>query len=69
MSGNLPGGKPRRAPLLHGDWLDPQFERVLSEVFARFDADGDGALCTAELQSFARACSVEGAELCEDELE
>ena len=26
-------------------------------------------LCTAELQSFARACSVEGAELCEDELE
>lgn len=58
----------RRKQLLHGDWLEPQLERVLLEVFGRFDADGDGALNKAELQAFAAACN-DGETLPDDELE
>ena len=61
-------GGGRRKQLLHGDWLDPQLERVLLEVFAKFDADDDGALNEAELQTFAAACN-DGEELGEDELQ
>ena len=40
----------RRKQLLHGDWLDPQLERVLLEIFGRFDQDSDNALNETELQ-------------------
>ena len=33
------------------------FATVLCEIFARFDADGDGKLNTAEMQAYARACN------------
>jgi hypothetical protein len=49
------------------DWLAPGFEAVLSEIFSRFDADGDGSLSVPELQSFVRACN-DGEEMDEDEL-
>jgi hypothetical protein len=60
--------KGRRKQLLHGDWLDPQLERVLLEIFGRFDVDSDGALNKRELQEFAGACN-NGETLPEDELQ
>lgn len=49
------------------DWLAPGFEAVLTEIFSRFDADGDGSLSVPELQAFVRACNG-GEEMDEDEL-
>lgn len=34
--------------------LSEKFRLVLGEVFRRFDKDGDGALCRAELEEFAK---------------
>jgi hypothetical protein len=48
------------------DWLAPGFQAVLSEVFSRFDADGDGSWSVPELQAFVCACN--GEEMDEDEL-
>ena len=48
----------RRKQLLHGDWLDPQLERVLLEIFGRFDQDSDNALNQTELQVFPYEYSV-----------
>ena len=62
------GGGGRRKQLLYGDWLDPQLERVLLEVFGRFDADGDDALNETELQAFVAACN-HGEALPPDELQ
>ena len=64
----MPPKKGRRKQLLHGDWLDPQLERVLLEIFGRFDVDSDGALNEGELQAFAGACN-NGETLPEDELQ
>ena len=50
------------------DWLSAPLLKALQATFQRFDADGDGMLCVAELQAFARACNY-GDELDEDELE
>ena len=48
--GKKGSGSRRRKQLLHGDWLDPQLERVLLEIFGRFDQDSDNALNQTELQ-------------------
>ena len=68
MPKKKPGAGGRRKQLLYGDWLDPQLERVLLEVFGRFDVDGDNALNEAELQAFAAACN-HGEALPPDELQ
>ncbi|KAI9216260.1 hypothetical protein BC828DRAFT_332435, partial [Blastocladiella britannica] len=36
------------------DMFTPAFESALKEIFARFDADGDGYLSLDELHAFAR---------------
>ena len=46
--------KVSRASLLDGDELSHQLQSALEATFARFDADGDGALSIDELQAFAR---------------
>lgn len=33
------------------DWLVPPLEAILTEIFSRFDGDGDGALSVDELQA------------------
>ena len=68
------GGMPHRQKqrqLLDSEsnWLDPQLERVLLEIFQHFDGDTDGALNEAELQAFAGASNGDGSEFEEDELE
>ena len=68
--GGMPQRQKQRALLdSESNWLDPQLERVLLEIFQRFDADGDGALSEPELQAFACASNGDGSEFEEDELE
>jgi hypothetical protein len=66
-----PGAGQRRTSekLMHGDWLSPQLERVLQQVFRRFDSDGDGKLGMDELQAFAQACNGGEQGLEDDEIE
>ena len=47
----------KRPPLLDndGDWFLPSAESALTEIFNRFDADGDGQWTIRETQSFATA--------------
>ena len=61
-------GKSTRPSLLDGDWFTHDAAKALEQTFLRFDTDRDGALCTPELQAFARACNG-GEEFDEDELE
>ncbi|KAF7727983.1 hypothetical protein EC973_006748 [Apophysomyces ossiformis] len=42
-------------PLLQDDYISPALATVLSEIFQCFDKDGDGALCTEELDQFVYA--------------
>jgi Ca2+-binding EF-hand superfamily protein len=37
------------------DWFTPSAERVLTEIFEKFDVDKDGALNKNELDAFATA--------------
>jgi len=48
----------------NGD-LEDTFKAVLGEIFRRFDKDGDGALCEAELEEFATT-SGSGKNVAED---
>ena len=62
------GGRAASAPLLTADGdLSPAFHAALLEVFARFDADGDGVLSDGELNAFAAACN-DGEPFSEEEL-
>ena len=58
----------KRKLLTSDQELTEKLREVLLAVFESFDADRDGALSTAELQAFARACN-DGDEFDEDELE
>lgn len=60
--------KEKSATLLCGDWFSSAAQTALEQTFARFDEDGDGLLCVAELQAFARACNA-GEEFGQDELD
>ena len=60
--------RPRRAKLLRDDWLSPQLESALAQVFARFDVDHDGVLALHELQAFSRSVNG-GEELGEEEIQ
>ncbi|RUP44857.1 hypothetical protein BC936DRAFT_148931 [Jimgerdemannia flammicorona] len=44
------------------DQLTEKLERVLTEIFRRFDKDNDGALNTKELEEYALATN--GQEVC-----
>jgi hypothetical protein len=57
--------KTPKVALLDGGDLSHALQGALESVFARFDADHDGALSETELQAFARACN--GGETFEDE--
>ncbi|CAE7308960.1 Tiparp [Symbiodinium sp. CCMP2592] len=48
--------------------LSRRFKEVLVEIFTRFDLDGDGLLCDAELQGFSRVANKDGREFTEVEL-
>ena len=48
--------------------LSRRFKEVLVEIFTRFDLDGDGVLCDAELQAFSRVANKDGREFTEVEL-
>ncbi|KAJ1991790.1 hypothetical protein H4R33_001247 [Dimargaris cristalligena] len=51
---------PQLAPLLDdSDDLTPEFEQALSEIFGRYDRDGDQSLNKSELQAFAVFCNGE----------
>ena len=46
-----------KEPLLDNGDLSHKLQAALEAIFVQFDADGDGALNTEELQAFARACN------------
>jgi len=55
--------------LLEAEWLTAEFQVVLDQIFARFDADDDGLWSiNEELQSFAMACNG-GSPFSSDEIE
>mmetsp|Transcript_35452 Transcript_35452/g.60761 ORF Transcript_35452/g.60761 Transcript_35452/m.60761 type:complete len:192 (-) Transcript_35452:235-810(-) len=57
---------PKGATLLEGEELSKPLESALAASFLRFDLDGDGKWCVAELQAFAE-CTNKGEKLSEEE--
>eukprot|EP00965_Chrysotila_dentata_P238357 6202447-Pleurochrysis_carterae.AAC.5 len=51
------GGGQKSSELLQKQWISPKFERVLLQIFNRFDLDGNGRLSVDELQGFAKVCT------------
>jgi len=64
----LPRNEPM--PLLAGDegWLSRPLEAALTALFGKFDGDGDGVLCEAELRAFSAAANEDGREFDADEI-